>query len=155
MNKKIKIILVLLTIITVFTIGCGSSVKKSDGYYNGIKWGSTIADVEQKLDGDVVVADDKASILQIIENFEEINGSQAWVMYFFENDRLCKISITPSVLPDNTTLSDDGLNSQLYDILVEKYGECSDSDSLEKTWNTKNSVITMSVSNYIEYVPHE
>ena len=74
MNKKIKIILVLLTIITVFTIGCGSSVKKSDGYYNGIKWGSTIADVEQKLDGDVVVADDKASILQIIENFEEING---------------------------------------------------------------------------------
>lgn len=70
MNKKIKIILVLLTIITVFTIGCGSSVKKSDGYYNGIKWGSTIADVEQKLGSDIVVADDKASILQIIENFE-------------------------------------------------------------------------------------
>lgn len=155
MNKKIKIILVLLTIITVFTIGCGSSVKKSDGYYNGIKWGSTIADVEQKLGSDIVVADDKTSILQIIENFEEINGSQAWVMYFFENDRLCKISITPSVLPNNTTLSDDGLNSQLYDILVEKYGECSDSDSLGKTWNTKNSVITMSVSNYIEYVPNE
>ena len=155
MNKKIKIVLVLLTIITVFTIGCGSSVKKSDGYYNGIKWGSTIADVEQKLGDDIVVADDKASILQIIENFEEINGSQAWVMYFFENDRLCKISITPSVLPNNTTLSDDGLNSQLYDRLVEKYGECSDSDSLEKTWNTKNSVITMSASNYIEYVPNE
>ena len=155
MNKKIKIILVLLTIITVFTIGCGSSVKKSDGYYNGIKWGSTISDVEQKLGSDIVVADDKASILQIIENFDGINGSQAWVMYFFENDRLCKISITPSVLPDNTTLSDDGLNSQLYDILVEKYGECSDSDSLEKTWNTKNSVITMSASNYIEYIPNE
>lgn len=155
MNKKIKIILVLLTIITVFTIGCGSSVKKSDGYYNGIKWGSTIADVEQKLGSDIVVADDKASILQIIENFDGINGSQAWVMYFFENDRLCKISITPSVLPNNTTLSDDGLNSQLYDILVEKYGECSDSDSLGKTWNTKNSVITMSASNYIEYIPNE
>ena len=155
MNKKIKIILVLLTIITVFTIGCGSSVKKSDGYYNGIKWGSTIADVEQKLGSDIVVADDKASILQIIENFEEINGSQAWVTYFFENDRLCKISITPSVLPNNTALSDDGLNSQLYDILVEKYGECSDSDSLGKTWNTKNSVITMSASNYIEYIPNE
>ena len=155
MNKKIKIILVLLTIITVFTIGCGSSVKKSDGYYNGIKWGSTISDVEQKLGSDIVVADDKASILQIIENFEEINGSQAWVMYFFENDSLCKISITSSVLPNNTTLSDDGLNSQLYDILVEKYGECSDSNSLEKTWNTKNSVITMSASNYIEYVPNE
>ena len=155
MNKKIKIILVLLTIITVFTIGCGSSVKKSDGYYNGIKWGSTIADVEQKLGSDIVVADDKASILQIIENFEEINGSQAWVMYFFEDDRLCKISITPSVLPNNTTLSDDGLNSQLYDILVKKYGECSNSDSLEKTWNTKNSVITMSASNYIEYFPNE
>ena len=155
MNKKIKIILVLLTIITVFTIGCGSSVKKSDGYYNGIKWGSTISDVEQKLGSDIVVSDDKASILQIIENFEEINGSQAWVMYFFENDRLCKISITPSVLPNNTTLSDDGLNSQLYDRLVEKYGECSDSNSLEKTWNTKNSVITMSASNYIEYVPNK
>ena len=155
MNKKIKIILVLLTIITVFTIGCGSSVKKSDGYYNGIKWDSTIADVEQKLGSDIVVADDKASILQIIENFDEINGSQAWVTYYFENDKLCKIAITSSVLPDNATLSDDDLNSQLYDILVEKYGECSDSDSLEKTWNTKNSVITMSASNYIEYVPNE
>ena len=155
MNKKIKIILVLLTIITVFTIGCGSSVKKSDGYYNGIKWGSTIADVEQKLSSDIVVADDKASILQIIENFDGINGSQAWITYFFENDRLCKISITPSILPNNTTLSDADLNSQLYNILVEKYGECSDSNSLEKTWNTKNSVITMSVSNYIEYVPNE
>ena len=155
MNKKIKIILVLLTIITVFTIGCGSSVKKSDGYYNGIKWGSTIADVEQKLGSDIVVADDKASILQIIENFEEINGSQAWVMYFFENDRLCKISMTPSISPNNTTLSDADLNSQLYDILVEKYGECSDSNSLEKTWNTKNSVIAMSASNYIEYIPNE
>ena len=155
MNKKIKIILVLLTIITVFTIGCGSSVKKSDGYYNGIKWGSTIADVEQKLGSDIVVADDKASILQIIENFEEINGSQAWVTYFFESHRLCKISITASILPNNTTLSDADLNSQLYNILVEKYGECSDSNSLEKTWNTKNSVITMSASNYIEYVPNE
>ena len=155
MNKKIKIILVLLTIITVFTIGCGSSVKKSDGYYNGIKWGSTIADVEQKLGSDIVVADDKASILQIIENFEEINGSQAWVTYFCESDRLCKISITPSILPNNTTLSDADLNSQLYNILVEKYGECSDSNSLEKTWNTKNSVITMSASIYIEYVPNE
>ena len=154
MNKKIKIILVLLTIITVFTIGCGSSVKKSDGYYNGIKWGSTIADVEQKLGSDIVVSDDKASILQIIENFDGINGSQAWITYFFEN-RLCKISITPSVLPNNTTLSDADLNSQLYNILVEKYGECSDSNSLEKTWNTKNSVITMSASNYIEYVPNE
>ena len=155
MNKKIKIILVLLTIITVFTIGCGSSVKKSDGYYNGIKWGSTIDDVEQKLGSDIVVADDKASILQIIENFDGINGSQAWITYFFENDRLCKISITHSVLPNNTTLSDADLNSQLYIILVEKYGECSDSNSLEKTWNTKNSVITMSASNYIEYVPNE
>ena len=155
MNKKIKIILVLLTIITVFTIGCGSSVKKSDGYYNGIKWGSTIADVEQKLGSDIVVADDKASILQIIENFDGINGSQAWVTYYFENDKLCKIAITSSIFPDNPTLSDDDLNSQLYDILVEKYGECSDSNSLEKTWNTKNSVITMSVSNYIEYVPNE
>ena len=155
MNKKIKIILVLLTIITVFTIGCGSSVKKSDGYCNVIKWGSTIADVEQKLGSDIVVADDKASILQIIENFDGINGSQAWITYFFENDRLCKISITPSILPNNTTLSDADLNSQLYNILVEKYGECSDSNSLEKTWNTKNSAITMSVSNYIEYVPNE
>ena len=155
MNKKIKIILVLLTIITVFTIGCGSSVKKSDGYYNGIKWGSTISDVEQKLGSDIVVADDKASILQIIENFYGINGSQAWVTYYFENDKLCKIAITSSVLPDNATLSDDDLNSQLYDILVEKYGECSDSNSFEKTWCTNNSVITMNTSNYIKYIPNE
>ena len=66
-----------------------------------------------------------------------------------------KFPLPPPVLPNNTTLSDADLNSQLYNILVEKYGECSDSNSLEKTWNTKNSVITMSVSNYIEYVPNE
>ena len=74
MNKKIRILTVLLIMIMIFTIGCSSSYKNSDGYYNGIKWDSTIIDVEQKLGSDITVSDDRTSILQVIENFEGING---------------------------------------------------------------------------------
>ena len=155
MNKKTRILTVLLIMAMIFTIGCGSSGKNSDGYYNGIKWGSTIGDVEQKLGSDITVSEDKSSILQVVENFEGIEGSQAWVMYYFENNELCKIAIISSVLSDNATLSDDDLNSQLYDTLIKKYGECSDSSSLEKTWSTKNSVVTLSAGNSIKYVPNE
>ena len=151
MNKKIRILTVLLIMIMIFTIGCGSSYKNSDGYYNGIKWGSTITDVEQKLDGDIVVADDKASLLQIIENFEEINGSQAWVMYYFENNKLCEITITPSILPSKSSLSDEELNRQINDIYKQKYGECSETNSDQNIWETKNSKISISSTNYIQY----
>ena len=72
MNKKIQILTVLLIMIMIFTIGCSSSYKNSDGYYNGIKWDSTISDVEQKLGSDITVSDDRTSILQVIENFEGI-----------------------------------------------------------------------------------
>ena len=151
MNKKIRILTVLLIMIILFTIGCGSSYKNSDGYYNGIKWASTISDVEQKLGSNITVSDDKTNILQVIENFEEIQGSQAWVMYYFENDKLCKITIVPSILPSKSSLSDEELNRQINDIYTKKYGECSETNSIENIWETKNSKISISSTNYIRY----
>ena len=151
MNKKIQILTVLLIMIMIFTIGCSSSYKNSDGYYNGIKWDSTISDVEQKLGSDITVSDDRTSILQVIENFEGIKGSQAWVMYYFENDKLCKITITPSILPSKSSLSDEELNKQINDIYTKKYGECSETNSIENIWETKNSKISISSTNYIQY----
>ena len=151
MNKKIQILTVLLIMIMIFTIGCSSSYKNSDGYYNGIKWDSTISDVEQKLGSDITVSDDRTSILQVIENFEGIKGSQAWVMYYFENDKLCKITITPSILPSKSSLSDEELNRQINDIYTKKYGECSETNSIENIWETKNSKISISSTNYIQY----
>ena len=107
MNNKTRILTVLLIMIIIFTNGCGISMKNSDGYYNDIKWDSTISDVEQKLGSNITVSDDRTNILQVIENFEEIKGSQACVMYYFENDKLCKITITPSILPSKSSLSDE------------------------------------------------
>lgn len=151
MNKKIRILTVLLIMTMIFTIGCSSSYKNSDGYYNGIKWDSTISDVEQKLGSNITVSDDRTSILQVIENFEGIKGSQAWVMYYFENDKLCKITITPSILPSKSSLSDEELNKQINDIYTKKYGECSETNSIENIWETKNSKISISSTNYIQY----
>ena len=151
MNKKIRILTVLLIMTMIFTIGCSSSYKNSDGYYNGIKWDSTISDVEQKLGSNITVSDDRTSILQVIENFEGIKGSQAWVMYYFENDKLCKITITPSILPSKSSLSDEELNKQINNIYTKKYGECSETNSIENIWETKNSKISISSTNYIRY----
>ena len=151
MNKKIQILTVLLIMIMIFTIGCSSSYKNSDGYYNDIKWDSTISDVEQKLGSNITVSDDRTNILQVIENFEEIQGSQAWVMYYFENDKLCEITITPSILPSKSSLSDEELNRQINDIYRQKYGECSETNSIENIWETKNSKISISSTSYIRY----
>ena len=151
MNKKIQILTVLLIMIIIFINGCGISMKNSDGYYNGIKWDSTISDVEQKLGSNITVSDDRTNILQVIENFEEIKGSQAWVMYYFENDKLCKITITPSILPSKSSLSDEELNKQINDIYKQKYGECSETNSDQNIWETKNSKISISSTNYIQY----
>ena len=151
MNKKTRIITVLLIMIIIFTNGCGISMKNSDGYYNGIKWDSTMSDVEQKLGSDITVSDDKTNILQVIENFEEIQGSQACVMYYFENDKLYEITIVPSVLPNKSSLSDEELNRQINDIYTKKYGECSETNSIENIWKTKNSKISISSTSYIRY----
>ena len=151
MNKKTRIITVLLIMIIIFTNGCGISMNNSDGYYNDIKWDSTISDVEQKLGSDITFSDDRTIILQVIENFEGIKGSQAWVMYYFENDKLCKITITPSILPSKSSLSDEELNRQINDIYTKKYGECSETNSIENIWETKNSKISISSTNYIQY----
>lgn len=156
MNKKIRILAILLVTLTLFTTGCGSSNKNSDGYYNSIKWDSTTNDVKMKLnENDIISDDNQESILQIVENFEGIDGTQAWIMYYFEDDKLCKIAITPSILNGNATLSDTDLHSKLSDIFIKKYGECSESNSSTQTWNTKNSIITLDTTNYIKYVPKE
>lgn len=152
MNKKIRILTVLLIMTMIFTIGCSSSYKNSDGYYNGIKWDSTISDVEQKLGSNITVSDDKTNILQIIENFEGIEGSQAWVMYYFENDLLYKITIMVSVISSKSSLTDDELSKQINNIYIKKYGEYSETNSIENIWKTKNSIISIN-STYIRYEP--
>lgn len=149
MNKKILLTLLM----TVIFLMSGCSSNDSNGYYNGIKWGSTIAKVEQKLGDNIVVSDDKENILQVIENFENIDGLQACEMYYFENNILCKITIIPSFLPNESSLSDDELNQQLHDKFVKAYGKCSSSDSREQVWETKNSIITLLSTNYIRYEP--
>ena len=144
MKNKEKLLLHFLNliIITILLTGCASN-----DYYNGIKWGSSVEDVENKLDKNITVSNDKSSILQIIEDFDNISGSQAAVMYYFDNNKLSKITITVS----SNTDSDIELNQKIYNNFVKKYGECSSSNQIEYEWSTKYSDISLTVTSYIKY----
>lgn len=146
MNKKLFII-ILITIIALLS-GCGSD--DSNGYYNGIKWKTSFNDIKFKLGDDVGTSDNM--ILQVIDSYYDIDGTNAWVMYRFENNELFAVDINMSIYKDKTSLTDDELNKNLYQKFIKMYGECSESDSIEYTWNTKYSKITlMKNNNYIRY----
>lgn len=147
MNKNI--LLTLLMIVIFLMSGCSSN--DSNGYYNGIKWGSTIAEVEQKLGNNVGVSDDKRCIFQTVENFENIEGSQALITYWFEDDKICEVTITFFPSTKEPSVTDDELHQQVYNNFVKKYGEHSEFSS-DYIWETKHSTITFSsVSNCIQY----
>lgn len=130
-------------------IGCSSS--KDNGYYNGIKWGTSIDKLKNELGDNVTVSDDNSSILQIVENYDEIDGILGSIMYYFDDDKLSKITITVASIPDKSSISDEELNKKLYDEFVDKYGECSNSNSIEYGWKTQYSDISLSAANYIQY----
>lgn len=132
-------------------IGCSSN--KDNGYYNGIKWGTSIDKLKNELGDNITVSDDNESILQMIENYNGMDGILGSVMYYFDNSELSKITITIASNSDKSNISDEELNRNLYDEFINKYGECSNSNSMEYEWNTQYSNISLSIANYIQYEP--
>ena len=132
-------------------IGCSSN--KDNGYYNGIKWGTSIDKLKNELGDNITVSDDNESILQMIENYNGMDGILGSVMYYFDNSELSKITITIASNSDKSNISDEELNKNLYDEFINKYGECSKSNSIEYEWNTQYSNISLSTANYIQYEP--
>ena len=104
-------------------IGCSSN--KDNGYYNGIKWGTSIDKLKNELGDNITVSDDNESILQMIENYNGMDGILGSVMYYFDNSELSKITITIASNSDKSNISDEELNKNLYDEFINKYGECS------------------------------
>ena len=89
----------------------------------------------------------------MIENYNGMDGILGSVMYYFDNSELSKITITIASNSDKSNISDEELNKNLYDEFINKYGECSNSNSMEYEWNTQYSNISLSTANYIQYEP--
>ena len=89
----------------------------------------------------------------MIENYNGMDGILGSVMYYFDNGELSKITITIASNSDKSNISDEELNKNLYDEFINKYGECSNSNSIEYEWNTQYSNISLSIANYIRYEP--
>ena len=60
-------------------IGCSSN--KDNGYYNGIKWGTSIDKLKNELGDNITVSDDNESILQMIENYNGMDGILGSVIF--------------------------------------------------------------------------
>lgn len=148
--RKIFVTIVLSTFLVCGLSGCSSN-KSSDGYYHNIKWGISIEDLQNQLENDITASDDKNSVLEVVNNFEKINGVQAWIMYFFDNNKLSEITITPTIDTKKTDFTNDELNKYLYDNFIDLYGDPDDSSSIEYVWNTKYSNITLTMNNHIKY----
>lgn len=149
-------------ILSVFFITCfclqvliGCSSNKDNGYYNGIKWGTSIDKLKNELGDSITVSDDNETILQMIENYDGMDGILGSVMYYFGNGKLSKITITVASISDKSNISDEELNQKLYEEFVNKYGECSNSNSIEYEWKTQYSNISLSTTNYVRYEPIE
>lgn len=147
-------------ILSIFFIACiclqtlvGCSLNKNNGYYNGIKWGTSIDKLKNELGDNITVSDDDECILQMIENYNEMDGILGSVMYYFDNDKLSEITIVISSIPSKSNISDEELNQKLYKEFVNKYGKCSNSNSIEYEWKTQYSNISLSTTNYIQYKP--
>lgn len=115
--------------------------------------GTSIDKLKNELGDNITVSDDNESILQMIENYNGMVGILGIVMYYFDNGELSKITITIASNSDKSNISDEELNKNLYDEFINKYGEYSNSNSIEYEWNTQYSNISLSTANYIRYEP--
>ena len=153
MSKRKILSIVVIMIITLNLFGCSS--KDNNGYFNNIKWFTSFSEVEKSIKNKYVQPDRKDVIMEIINDFDNIVGTQIWIAYEFDNEKLSKIISTPMIITDKTKISNDEMQYKLYQAFIDKYGEYDEEKDNRYIWNKKYSKITLYKSNsyYFMYEP--
>lgn len=99
-KKKLGLILgaagaavVILIVIAVSLLSGG----KKDGYYNGIKWGTSMEDVQDKLKGKYEMGKDGNNVVEFFTGFESLKTMEGGAQYIFQEDKLVAVYVILNV----------------------------------------------------------
>ena len=151
MKKIQRIISVILVMVWISCILTGCSSNQSNEYYNGIKWGSSVDEVKNKINDRYAESKTNPIITEVVDDFMGVEGTQVWLMYNFEGNKLTSIS-TPVVGITNDNLTREDVLNSLYDKFTENYGDCNEKNENEYIWNKEDSKIILHKNTIIEFL---
>ncbi|WP_343247658.1 zinc ribbon domain-containing protein [Diplocloster hominis] len=149
-KKKLGLILgaagvaaVILIILVISLI----SGNKSDGYYNGVKWGTSMDDVMDKIEGKYEIGKDGTTVVEYFTGFGELKTMEGGAQYIFQNDRLVAVYVLLNVGGSDVDY-DDAMRITRQD-LEKLYGDSTLDDEYSAIdvelyqWKTKKSDIAL------------
>lgn len=111
------------------------------GYYDGLKWTTTFEDVRKRV-GDLSSIDEEDEMItEIVENYNSIEGVTSITSYYFDEEKLYKVSLEFLNDEEKSGMTNIELKQKLEDDLTKLYGDGKKIDSSEKIWITKYSKI--------------
>ncbi|MBU9743493.1 zinc ribbon domain-containing protein [Lachnospiraceae bacterium ASD3451] len=149
-KKKLGLILgaagaavVILIIITVSLLSGG----KKDGYYNGVKWGTSMDDVMDKIEGKYELGKDGNTVVEYFTGFESLKTMEGGAQYIFQEGRLVAVYVILNVGGSDMDY-DEAMRTTRKD-LEKLYGDAKTDDIYSGMnidyyqWETKKSDIAL------------
>lgn len=97
----------------IFSLGIKSfEQSNADGYYENTMWGMTVEQVQKTIKGNLTLSKDNLSATEIIDDYDNVEGVEALVLYDFVENSLQKVSIY---------LTNSGESSYTDSRLIERY----------------------------------
>lgn len=137
--KKIAASITILTIlIIIFFLGTKYYNRlNANGYYKNTIWGMTIEQVQKTIKGNLTLSKDNLSATEIIDDYDDMEGVGALVIYSCAENSLQKVSIY---------LTNSGESSYTDSRLIERYEnkfnelyEKENEDDIGTYWKTQKS----------------
>lgn len=151
-NKKMHIKKITLRIVLIVGIAFIMAIliwkiaTKPDisGYYEGIKWGTSLENIEKRLDGeDTYISrnEDTNTISYIKADYDNKSGVDALIYYEFDSDMLKAINVCLTN-GDESAFTDGALIDEYMNKFNDLYGEAEES-LLGYVWKTEKSEIEL------------
>lgn len=149
-KKKLGLILgaagaavVILIIIAALLLSGG----KKDGYYNGVKWGTSMDDVMDKIEGKYELGKDGNTVVEYFTGFESLKTMEGGAQYIFQEGRLVAVYVILNVGGSDMDY-DEAMRTTRKD-LEKLYGDAKTDDIYSGMnidyyqWETKKSDIAL------------
>lgn len=143
--KRYVIIILLVLVIMVMAVMSVKSLwtlRNKDGYYNGVKWGTSLESIKSSLGEEGIVSSDGNSVMETKDDYDQHSGLMASITYQGEDDKLDKVFIMLTANDESPITSDS-----IIDWYVEKldvlYGKNESTLGIMFEWETEKSEITL------------
>lgn len=152
-KKKSQKIIPVIAVLIIALIGIGAFcyikyIKHDSGYYGDTKWGMTVSEV-QELYPDAKSNEEGNILLNVANNYDDIEGFSTIETYTFVRDKLTEVSILSTIGEDDPFSTEDIINH-----FEEKYDKMYEQSSTNK-WNTEKTKIEMKVLMDIILIKYE